>query len=266
MGKSYHFLAGMHRSGNTLLASIINQNKECYASPVSPLVEYMWRCHADDFQAGQTNPRISSKNNMISNMIKNYYEDINSPIILDRAKSWASPDNIKMIKKYVTDFPKIIFTVRPIDHVICSLIKTQKKDYLKDMRSVRYPINNKISTNDNIAEYIFSTEGPYFISYYGYESINSPDNQGMIHVVRYEDLCFNPEETMNGIYDFLEIDRYSHNFDNIFRTEEELDIAAGLPEDLHVIRKELSASTTKPEDYLSKNMIAKCKEMDLFYN
>ena len=42
MGRDIRFLAGIHRSGNTVLASILNQNPDFYIEGISPLVGLMW--------------------------------------------------------------------------------------------------------------------------------------------------------------------------------------------------------------------------------
>lgn len=265
MGKQYHFLAGLHRSGNTVLSSILNQNPDFYVSPISPLVEYMWRCHDDDFEGSQTNPRIHSKNKMISEMIKNYYEDIDKPVIIDRSKSWANPDNIVMLKEYVSEKPKVIFTIRPLRECVASEIKIRKDYILSSMRNEQYPINNKVSINDNIAEYILQGN-LYLTESFAIQSLSNPSNSGIIHLVDYHELINSPTNTINSIYNFLDLPEYQHDFKNIKRIEHELDLNVGLPADLHKIRKKLEFSGLNPLDYISQNMIDKCNQMDLFYS
>ena len=40
--KNYYFMAGLPRSGSTLLKSILEQNPNVYASPISPVMELMY--------------------------------------------------------------------------------------------------------------------------------------------------------------------------------------------------------------------------------
>lgn len=265
MGKQYYFLAGLHRSGNTVLSSILNQNPDFYVSPISPLVEYMWRCHIDDFEGSLTNPKTYRKNKMISEMIKNYYEDIDKPVIVDRSKSWANPDNIVMIKQYISEKPKVIFTIRPLIECVASEIKIRKEHILLDMKKAQYPINNKFSINDNIAEFILQGN-LYFTETLAIQSLSDPSNSGIIHIVDYHELINSPTNTINNIYNFLDLPEYTHDFKNIKRIEHELDLKVGLPADLHKIRKKLESSGLKPLDYVSQNIVDKCNEMDLFYS
>ena len=48
-------------------------------------------------------------------------------------------------------------------------------------------------------------------------------NKKIIHLVEYSDIVQNPRETMNKIYNFLELPNFKHNFDNIEKIEKEND-------------------------------------------
>ena len=39
--KTFYFLAGLPRSGSTVLASILNQNPEVYVTPTSPMLDLL---------------------------------------------------------------------------------------------------------------------------------------------------------------------------------------------------------------------------------
>jgi len=110
MEKKYHFLAGLPRSGNTLLSSILNQNEKIYSSHLSPISTILWDVQQSAFQNEYTlrSNNIDAANSIIQNIIVNYYSKINKPIIIDREKAWATPGNLTTIKKYITSEPKII--------------------------------------------------------------------------------------------------------------------------------------------------------------
>ena len=86
----------------------------------------------------------------------------------------------------------------------------------------------------------------------------------MIHVVKYEDLLNTPQETMDKIYDFLEIESFQHNFKNIRKIEEYDETAAKLPKDLHKVRRVLGKSDVRVEDYLTPRCIEKYKDLRYF--
>ena len=262
--KKYFFLSGMFRSGNTVLASILNQNPNLYVSPLSPVVEYMWRCHSSELEVNLSYPNKNNMKNVISKIIENFYQDIDKPIIIDRNKSWANPSNIEMIKKYINNSPKIIFTIRPLEERIVSMINILKNNLLLDMKNNNFVYDDSISENDNIAEYLLKGnlyEGEYF----AYSSYVKEENNKNIHLVKYEDLLKNPTDVLKNIYNFLEIDSFTHDFNNIKRLEEELDVEVNLPEKLHKINSTLKNNNLIVSDFLSEKMIKKCREMSLFY-
>lgn len=265
MGKQYYFLAGLHRSGNTVLSSILNQHPDIYSSPLSPVSEYMWLTYA---ASKEIEPAITSafperSTRLLSKMLENYYEDVERPIVFDRNKNWAHPENIQMIKNCLSLKPKIIFTTRPIIEILASFIALDKKLLIQSInyadRSGLFKINNNLTTNDNICDYLMRDDGQLITSLQMLRSIDNSDNAGMIHMVEYEDLLNTPQETMDKIYDFLEIESFQHDFNNIIRIEEYNEAAAGLPKDLHKIRKVLGKSDVKVEDYLTPRSIEKYK-------
>jgi hypothetical protein len=64
---------------------------------------------------------------------------------------------------------------------------------------------------------------------------------------------------MNGIYDFLEVDRQKNNFNSIKEADSHDDLSGYGIIGLHDVAKKLSKPTTKPEDYLSEYIIDKYK-------
>jgi sulfotransferase len=247
MDKTYHFLAGLPRSGNTLLSAILNQNPEIYSTPLSPVPTFMY-----DYATAylRTEHVVRSEENKVKSEIflscflDNYYKDVNKPVIIDREKAWGTPANLEIIKHFVNPKPKIIFTVRDILEIIASFIKMDA-DYLKrDSIEKNNYINNYRSQKDIICEHLMSLNGDIDKSLLSLSSAFYPENKGMFHIVEYRDLVSNPEETMNKIYDFLEMPHYIHNFNKIEKLEKDDDEGLGLPKDLHSIRKSLSKSST----------------------
>lgn len=268
MGKQYHFLAGLHRSGNTVLSSILNQNPETYSSPISSLVEHMWVCHStiQNFESSRVSSEDKQRSiNMVSKMTERYYEDIDKPIVFDRSKAWANPANINMIKTYVSKKSKIIFTTRPILQCVASLIAIDKETMIMNMLNSNFVLNPKLKENENLADFLFSDySNPELIRKYFIDSIDNPDNAGMIHVVKYEDLLSTPQETMDNIYNFLELESFKHNFKNIRKLEEYDDAAAGLAKDLHKVRRVLGKGDVRIEEYLTPYTIEKYKDLRYF--
>lgn len=198
-------------------------------------------------------------------MIEGYYGDADKPIVFDRSKAWTNPDNILLIKEYITKNPKIVFTTRPVIEMMASFIAIAKDTITNDMNDSNFAPNKDLPINDNLADFLYSEHsnfGKQLI--WAFQSIDNLDNAGMIHVVKYEDLLNTPQETMDKIYDFLEIESFQHNFKNIRKIEEYNESAAGLPKDLHKVRRVLGKGDVKVEDYLTPRSIEKYKDVRYF--
>lgn len=266
MNKTYHFLAGLPRSGNTLLSALLNQNPDIYSTPLSPLPTFMWEfantCNRSEQVNRNTENQIKAEI-FLSSFMDNYYKEVEKPVVIDREKAWGTPANLNIIKQYVTPTPKIIFTVRDILEIIASFVK-MNADYLKrNADSAEYYMANYRSEKDLVAEYLMEPNGDIGKGLLSLASAFYPENKGMFHIVEYNNLVFNPEETMAGIYDFLEMPHYEHNFKKIQKVETDNDEVLGLPKDLHDIRKSLSNSSTST-DILSDYIKHKYSNMEFW--
>lgn len=247
MDKTYHFLAGLPRSGNTLLSALLNQNPNIYSTPISPLAENMWEFYAALGSKEQTNRNIENKIKseiFLSSFLDNFYKEIKKPVVIDREKMWGTPYNLNIIKKYITPTPKIIFTVRDILEIIASFVKMDAQYLNDECYNAGYYITNYRSPKDLVCEHLMALNGDIDKSLLSLASAFYPENKGMFHIVEYNDLVFNPDKTMAKIYDFLKMPHYEHNFNKIEKIEIDDDEAARLPKDLHKIRKSLSQSST----------------------
>ena len=266
MDKTYHFLAGLPRSGNTLLSALLNQNPSIYSTPLSPLSTFMYNFSNT---VNTTEQVIRNDENKIkseiflSSFLDNFYKEVEKPVVIDREKAWGTPANLNLIKTYVTPTPKIIFTVRDILEIIASFVKMDAQ-YLKDESfGAGYYINNYRSPKDLISEHLMVLNGDIDKGLLSLASAFYPENAGMFHIVEYNDLVFNPDETMNKIYDFLEMPHYQHNFNKIVKIEKDNDEIIGLPKNLHEIRKSLSQSSTSL-DILSDYIKHKYSNMEFW--
>jgi sulfotransferase len=266
MNKTYHFLSGLPRSGNTLLSAILNQNPNIYSTPLSPLPGLMWDYISSCASMEQINRNKENEERsqqLLSSFFDTFYKDVDKPIIIDREKSWGTPSNLELIKEYVTPTPKIIVTVRDILEIIASFI-AMDADYLKNNTANNgYFINNYRSTKDSIAEHLMQPNGDIDKSLLGLASAFLPENKGMFHIVEYNDLILNPEKTMSSIYEFLDLPDYKHNFSNIKKVELDNDIILGLPKNMHDIRGSISKSSTST-DILSDYIKHKYSNMEFW--
>jgi sulfotransferase len=258
--KSYYFLAGLPRTGNTLLSSILNQNPIIYSSPLSPINGIFWL--NESVTANSENYKILNDktgiDNVMSKLLNNYYENIEKPVIIDREKAWGVPANFNILLKYVTPNPKIIFTTRPIVEILTSFINIMPKQNSSiDLEMVQneWPYKNYLTLNDNRCEYLMRPNGQIDRLL---TTINTmQENQENFCLVKYDDIINSPQEVMDKIYNFLELPNYKHDFNNIEKVEIDNDVLVGLPPNMHEIRPQLKKISQDPKEVLSKYIIDK---------
>jgi len=258
-----YFLSGMQRSGSTLLACLLNQHPKIYATATSPLLDII---HAAGFRLEECTEQFTFDYEVIrkqitKGIIKSFHENVKEPIVIDKHRGWISA--IKSIKEEYGD-PKIICTNRSVPEIITSYINLIEKNNSlnnsidKNIRSLGLPISIT-----NRADYLFNS----FVNNPRTGIIDSLElYRNNIHIVEYDDIVKSPQETMNKIYEFLEIESFDHDFYNIENTcEEEKDDAWGI-ENLHIIRNKLQKTSKSPEEVLGKELTEYYRQFDIKYS
>ena len=192
-----------------------------------------------------------------------------NPVLSDisKGRQWGTDKSLPDL--FQIDKPKILVTYRPILEVLASFVKLAEQYPLTNfidasiLENKDFPSLSYRPLNDARCDWIMRFDGPI-------ENNNSLFKNMAIynewfHLITYEDLCSNPKETIAKVYDFLEIEHYEHDFENIPQHDNSEDEEEfGIPT-LHTIRPQISKSLTKPEEVLSDYVIQKYSNaMDFF--
>ena len=205
--KKLFFLIAMPRSGNTLFASIMNQNLEIAATPNSITLEIM----KDIFLLKETDvfqnyPDHKSLDNVLDSVYDIYYKDWPQRIIIDRGPVMTKGNFALMQKHFKRPF-KCIILLRDLMDVLASYMKwyTENPDAFVN----RYNLN----TDEEKLSMIMNTKGAVAKDL---EAIkNSYNYPGLCHYVKYDDLVKNPEQEFKKIYQFIGEPYFNHRFDNL---------------------------------------------------
>jgi len=265
--KTYFFLSGLPRSGITLLGAILNQNPDIYVSPTSPVLDLMRNIN----EGIPTNisytafPKEEFIKKTISKICNDWYSDIDSPIIIDKNREWHSNLNQAEI---ITKNIKIICPVRSILDILSSFILLNRKSSEKENYGNGTELtgldcnliaNGERVTDNNHCHNMMDEQvrGMVCTPLNGLAQLfdeNLELFQNIIHLVEYEDLISDTKNIMNKIYEFLQIPKYEHDYDNIKNDNREDDNIYGMPT-LHEIRPTISKSKNNPLEVLDKNII-----------
>jgi sulfotransferase len=257
--KKYYYLAGLNRTGNTLLSSILKQNKDIHIGGLSPLNLYVYSVTKtmENQQLSLISNSRKNSINLINSMFDNFYLEVDKNIIIDREKRWACPEFYHSLKSYIDPKCKIIYTKRPLLEILLSTVTIMPLSILSDMAYYNYNYDLNLTEIDNMCDFLLSNYSglPYTLS--SLKTIEDKKNKNNIHVIEYDDLVNNPENVMNSIYSFLDLDRFTHNFNNIINDEKYNHSILNLPENLHEVRPILSKTSQDPYTFFSDYVINK---------
>ena len=270
--KTYYFMAGLPRSGSTLLSSILNQNPRFYSGPSSPVLSTMFVIEnhllQDELYHGY--PKPDQMNGMIGDVINHFYSDVEQPVVIDKNRAWVA--RVPYIEQYIKQNAKIICPVRDIEEVLTSMIMMIRRNPYKEgnprinfideqLVKLNIPIND-----DNRCEYI---AGPDGILGQSLNAIMEGVNAGFgdrFHYVEYTDLVNRPKETLKKLYEFLGEEPFDHKFEGLGNSNRERDMETYGLEDMHEVRSTLKSVSKDPNKVLSKYVLDKCKGMDFWRN
>lgn len=232
MQKHIYFLAGLPRSGSTLLAALLSQRDDTYVSPTSSLADTLGQVVASFEQNPASKAEGMTEEDLyrtMMGMVTSKYSERKEEFIFDKGRQWPLPIIQETMEKVLGEPLKIISTVRSINECLASFAKLEKPD---DIR--------KFCRDGHLAAHLFNT---YKGLKSGYEQY--PEN---FLFIEYDDLCSNPQEQLDRVADFLVMPSFTYNTQKI-ETVEEKDEAWGI-KGLHFVRPRVRKRTYDPKKIL----------------
>jgi len=198
---------GMPRSGNTLFASLMNQNKDLVVTANSITLEIMKDLfllkHTDVFQ---NYPDHKSLDNVLDSVYDMYYKDWPQQYIIDRGPV-MTPNNFALMQKHFKRPFKCIVLLRDVMDVLASYMKwyTENPDSFVN----RYGLK----TDDEKLGMVMNNDGAVAKELKAIK--NSFNYKDQCYYLKYDDLVSNPEHSIKEVYKFLNIPSYPHQFQNL---------------------------------------------------
>jgi sulfotransferase len=262
MTKTYHFMAGMPRSGSTVLSAILNQNPEVYASAQTDLIGLLYKLESEipsfeSYKAGLLHQGFAS---VMHNMADTFYSHIDKPVIIDKNRGWGTPYNWDNLSPYVSAEGKVILTMRPILEVLASFVKvsraSQKITNHQQYLNPNLWVSNYRNQTDAIVDNLMMSNGEIDRAIFSIANLIK-NHRDKVYVVWFDDLLDSPQQTMDSIYGFLGLDRFQHNFNNIKAADNHDDLAGYGILGLHNVNKKLARPKTDPSELLTDYVIQK---------
>ena len=231
--KKLFFLVAMPRSGNTLFASIMNQNPNLVCTANSITLEIM----KDLFLLKQTDvfynyPDHQSLDNVLDSVYVNYYKDWPQKYIIDRGPVMTKGNFALMQKHFKKPF-KCVVLLRDVLDVLASYMKWYTEE------PTAFPNRYNLKNDEEKLSMIMNKKGAIAKNLEAIKNAyNYPD---ICYFVKYNDLVAQPQKEIKQIYKFLNIPYFEHNFTNL----QQININGILYDDtivgnnMHKIKKEI---------------------------
>jgi sulfotransferase len=261
MNKTFYFMAGLPRSGSTLLSSILNQNPRFYSGPSSPVLGAMFAIEqnflGNELYHGY--PKPNQVREIIGSTIHHFYSDVQQPVVFDKNRAWTA--RVPYIEGYIGQEAKIIVPVRRVDEILASILTMiHRNPYQEGQPRINFVDEQLVKVNmpindENRCMYLLNEGGIV------YESLNAvmegfmQGMKGKMHFVDYNDLVSNPMNEMNKIYEFLGEEPYEHDFDSIYNINREDDLSTYGLSDMHEVRSELKKTSKSPSSVLPSKIL-----------
>lgn len=263
--KTYYFIAGLHRSGSTLLSSILNQNPRFYSGPLSPvlnIISNLENCLPNE-EFYVASPKPQQAHELLSSVIQHYHSDVDKPVIFDKNRLWTK--HINYIEGYVKQRAKIICPVRDVSEIVTSFLSLIHKTY--DGENFNSIDKSIISSGKPLNDYnrcTFILDG--FLKdaldslKYSFEN-NLLDR---ILIVEYKDLVSSPQKIFKNIYNFLEEEYHEHDFNHIKNLNLVRDSDYYHLPGLHDVRENLEIIPKDPKKFLPKDILDRCNGLEFW--
>ena len=217
MDKQIFFNASLPRAGSTLLQNIIGQNPQFHVTSTSGVTDLIVGSFNNFYSAdafrNQKDYNLCKESfyNFCRGGLNGYYSNVKQNFILEKNRTWW---NNHLFLKKIYKQPKIIVLVRDLRAIYSSF----EKLYLKDPFSLfKLQENNNdpniLNTFNRIQNYELLFPTQYFLPLL--QNLIETQNKDKIFLARFEDLCINPQQTLDKIYSYLEIPTFKHDFNKI---------------------------------------------------
>jgi sulfotransferase len=255
MEKQLFFQSSLPRSGSTILQNILAQNSDIYATPTSGVLELIFAARQNytdsaEFKAQDTDLMRNGFLSYCKHGIFGFYDAItNRKYVVDKSRGWGI--HYDFLQSVLGEQPKIICMVRDLRDVFASMENNFRKHPEMAQPIVNWAEMRGTTVPKRID--VWSQSPPIGLAIERLQEIIRLGNDKRILFVKYEDLCLNPTTEMVRIYQYLEVDYFHHDFENIIQFTKEDDTVYGAFGD-HTIRNELKLLPSKAKQLLGKEV------------
>lgn len=234
MFRSIHFIAGLPRSGSTLLSALLRQNPHYHARVTSPLYAMVDRM----VDAMGAEMKYSSffddarRIEVLRGLFNSYYYDLPDSIntIFDTNRMWTA--NAAMLSALFPD-ARIVCCVRDVFRIIDSFECIVRANPLQYNSLFNY--KNEPSIYGRVQIMMNARDGVIGGPHSALRGAWFTEAAKKLILIRYDSLTKAPQATLAKLYELLDEPIFEHDLARVASDENEYDDRIGLP-GLHRVR------------------------------
>lgn len=254
-------MAGLPRSGSTVLASILNQNPEVYVTPTSPMLNVsvaMQKAWRED-PTVKANYFEEQARNLTKAILPAYWQHRPESIIIDKGRGWAK--NMPTASALFGYPIKAISVERDLPSIMASWLTLLKKTPNNFAERSVIAKGFKPTDENLMAEMWFNMvqdcmEGKAQIR---------KDAPNQFIVVEYDNLIEDPQKELLRIEDFLNLPSWKYQFESIINDTVDDDLVAWGLNGLHTIRPVLTKTSKAPIEVLGESLYQRFIDLEKQY-
>lgn len=239
--------AGIPRSGSTLLQNILAQNPKLNPTPTSALPNLLQMLinQWDEFPEHLTSQNEEQKKQAILGFIQGYQNS--DKITIDKSRIWVKQIGLL---EWLGLEPKILLTLRDMREVLASWeLLCRRNPHRKNYIEQKYP--GMAQTQEGRLQAYTNGSEPIGVAFNMIQDAVHKGHRDKLYPVYFEELTKSPKKTMLGIYEFLGLTPYDHDFTKVEQVTKENDSIYGF-DDLHTIRPVVTPVKSKWREILGE--------------
>lgn len=239
MDNGIHFISGLPRSGSSLLSGILRQNPRLHAHISSPVASLAGALQAALSGRSEYHPLVSDvqRRSVMKGVFQNYYTGVHTEkVVIDTNRSWTG-----RLPTLTALFPeaRVICCVRPLAWIVDSFERLVRESPFEPSKIYNFSPGGNVYTR---CDHLNGPKGVIGLAFNCLKDGFYGPNASRLLVLPYDVLTREPERAMSEVYNFLGLESFKHDFDNVELDADEFDLKMGAP-GLHAVRRRVEPSS-----------------------
>jgi len=267
MKREYFFISGLPRTCSTLLCNILAQNEELFVTKATSgchdflfNIRNLWNQLIEHQAEGINHEQLR---NVMKGAMENYYLTTKKYVV-DKGRGWLSV--LEMAEFVLEKKAKIIVPVRDIKEILASFEQLYRNSVSFTQWEIEKTDYFKTQTVKGRCELWSQENQPVGLAFNKLKDAIDRGFLDRMYFMEMDNLTNNPEQEMKNIYNFLEIDYYKHDFDNVEQITKEDDTNVHNLPGLHTIRSKVLPVRHKATEILGPSVCNTYNNIEFWRN